>query len=123
MPINLRVYRHRRGEQYRLGSLDHKTYIREICTSLTDMKSDDATAIIMAGGTLYFVGCVGLFTNWNSFHLIDVTSSVTSGLGLLTTCFGILLIDDYRLFKAFALICIALILAFGISWIAHLSAL
>jgi hypothetical protein len=86
------------------------------------MKSDDATAIMMAGGTLYFIGCVGLFTNWNSHHMMDVTSSVTAGLGLLITCVGILLIDNYRLFKAFALIGIALILTFGISWIAHLSA-
>ena len=101
---------------------DHKTYIRAKYTRLTDMKSDDGTTIMMAGGTLYFIGCVGLFTNWNSYHIIDVTSSVTSGLGLLTTCVGILLIDNYRLFKAFALICIALILIFGISWIAHLSA-
>lgn len=86
------------------------------------MKSDDATAIMMAGGTLYFIGCVGLFTNWNSHHIVDVTSSVTVGLGLLITCVGILLIDNYRLFKVFALIGIALILTFGISWIAHISA-
>ena len=85
------------------------------------MKSDDATTIIMAGGTLYFVGCVGLFTNWNSYHLIDVASSVTAGLGLLTTCFGILLIGNYRLFKVFALIGVALILAFGYTWIVHRS--
>ncbi len=86
------------------------------------MKSDDGITIMMAGGTLYFIGCVGLFTNWNSYHVIDVVSSVTSGLGLLTTCVGILLIDNYRLFKAFALICIALILTFGISWIVRLFA-
>ena len=83
------------------------------------MKGDDASTIIMAGGTLYFIGCVGLFTNWNSHHLIDIASCVTAGLGLLTTCVGVLLIDNYWLFKAFALIGIALILAFGISWIAH----
>jgi hypothetical protein len=45
---------------------------------------------VMAGVTLYFIGCVELFTNWNSHHKIDVASSVTSGLGLLTTCVGIL---------------------------------
>jgi len=87
------------------------------------MDSDDVNAILMAGGTLYFIGCVGLFTSWNSHHIIDVASSVTSGLGLLTTCIGILLIDNYWLFKAFALICIALILTFGYAWIAHPSAL
>ena len=84
------------------------------------MKGDDASTIIMAGGTLYFIGCVGLFTNWNSHHLIDIASSVTAGLGLLTTCLGVLLIDNYWLFKAFALIGIALILAFGVSWIVQL---
>ena len=83
------------------------------------MKSEDANAIIMAGCTLYFIGCVGLFTNWNSYHAIDVASSVTTGLGLLTTCVGILLIENYRLFKAFALIGVALILAFGYTWIAY----
>jgi hypothetical protein len=87
------------------------------------MKSDDATIIMIAGGTLYFIGCVGLFTNWNSHHTIDVASSVTSGLGLLTTCVGILLVDNYRLFKAFALIGVALILTFAYAWIAHPSAL
>ena len=83
------------------------------------MKSDAATTIVMAGVTLYFIGCVELFTNWNSHHKIDVASSVTAGLGLLTTCFGILLIENYRLFKVFALIGVALILAFGYAWIVH----
>lgn len=94
-----------------------------MCTNLTEMKSDDASAIIMAGGTFYFIGCVGLFTNWNSHHLMDAASSVIAGLGLLTTCVGILLIENYRLFKVFALIGVVLILTFGYEWIAHHSVL
>jgi hypothetical protein len=84
------------------------------------MKNDDATTIIMAGGTLYFKGCVGLFTNWKTHQTIDTASAVTSGLGLLTACIGMLLIDNYLLFKAFALIGIALISAFGVVWIVYL---
>jgi hypothetical protein len=87
------------------------------------MEKDDAYTIIMAGGTLYFIGCVGLFTNWKTHQIIDTASAVTSGFGLLTTCIGILLIDNYLLFKAFALIGIALILAFGVTWIVHFPAL
>ncbi|VVB64493.1 Uncharacterised protein [uncultured archaeon] len=83
------------------------------------MKSEDANAIIMAGVTLYFIGCVGLFTNWNSHQTIDVASSVTAGLGLLTTCAGILLIENYRLFKVFAIIGVVLILTFGYGWMTH----
>jgi hypothetical protein len=86
------------------------------------MEKDDANTIIITGVTLYFIGCVGLFTNWKTHQMIDTVSSVTSGLGLLTTCIGILLIDNYLLFKAFALIGIALILAFGVAWIVHLPA-
>jgi hypothetical protein len=74
----------------------------------------------MAGGTLYFVGCVGLFTNWKAHQLVDTASSVTLGLGLLTICIGILLIDNYLLFKAFAVIGLALILAHGVAWIVQL---
>jgi hypothetical protein len=77
------------------------------------MKEDDARTIIMAGGTLYFIGCVGLFTNWKTHQIMDTASTVTLGFGLLTTGIGVLLIDNYLLFKAFALIGIALILAFG----------
>jgi hypothetical protein len=84
------------------------------------MEKNDANTIIMAGGTLYFIGCVGLFTNWKSHYMIDTTSTVTLYLGLLTTCIGILLIDNYILFKAFALIGIALILAFGVAWMVQL---
>jgi hypothetical protein len=87
------------------------------------MKKDDANIIIMAGGTLYFIRCVGLFTNWKTHQIIDTASAVTSGLGLLTTSIGILLINNYLLFKAFALIGIALILAFWVAWIVHLHAL
>jgi hypothetical protein len=87
------------------------------------MKNEDANTIIMVGGTFYLIGCTGLITNWNSYHIIDAPSVVISCLGLLTTCVGILLIDNYLLFKAFALIGIALILTFGIAWIAPLSAL
>jgi len=36
------------------------------------MKSDAATTIVMAGVTLYFIGCVELFTNWNSHHKIGI---------------------------------------------------
>jgi hypothetical protein len=81
------------------------------------MKNDDATTIIMAGGTLYLIGCVGLFTNWKAHQMIDTAPSVKLGLGLLTICIGILLIDNYLLFKAFAVIGIALILAYGVAWI------
>jgi multidrug transporter EmrE-like cation transporter len=83
------------------------------------MKNDDATTIVIAGVTLYFIGYVGLFTNWNSHQTIDVAYSVTSGLGLLTTCVGILLIENYRLFKAFALVGVVLILTFGYTWVVH----
>jgi hypothetical protein len=102
---------------------DHKTYILTIGTNVIDMEKDDANTIIMAGGTFYFIGCVGSFTNWKTHQIIDTASAVTSGLGLLTTFIGILLINSYLLFKAFALIGIALILAFGVAWIAHLHAL
>ena len=87
------------------------------------MGKGDANTIIIAGVTLYFIGCVGLFTNWKMHQIIDTASAVTSGLGLFTTCVGILLIDDYLLFKAFASIGIALILAFGIVWIVHIPSL
>ena len=89
-------------------------------TILIDVEKDDAKTIIMAGGALYFIGCVGLFTSWKTHQIIDTTSAVTSGLGLLTTCIGILLIDNYLLFKAFAVIGIALILAYGVAWIVQL---
>jgi hypothetical protein len=87
------------------------------------MEKDDANAIIIVGGTLYFIGCAGLFSNWKARQIIDTTSAATLCLGLSITCVGILLIDNYLLFKAFALIGIALILAFGVAWIVHLSAL
>jgi imidazoleglycerol phosphate dehydratase HisB len=49
------------------------------------MKSDAATTIVMAGVTLYFIGCVELFTNWNSHHKIEAIykkeqKSLASGL-------------------------------------------
>jgi hypothetical protein len=84
------------------------------------MKKDNANTIIIIGGTLYFIGCAGLFSNWKTHQIIDATSAATLFFGLLITCVGILLIDDYLLFKAFALIGMALILAFGIAWIVHL---
>jgi hypothetical protein len=84
------------------------------------MEKDDANTIIIVGGTLYFIGCAGLFSNWKTHQIIDATSTATLYLGLFITCVGILLIDNYLLFKAFALIGIALILAFGIAWIVHL---
>ena len=87
------------------------------------MRKDDANTIIIAGSTLYFIGCVGLFTNWKAHQMIDPASAVTSGLGLLAMCIGILLIENYMIFKIFALVGIALILAFGVEWIAHIPAL
>ena len=84
------------------------------------MKKDDANTMVIAGGTLYFIGCVGLFSTWKTDQITDPASSATFCLGLLIACVGILLIDDYLLFKAFALIGITLILAFGLAWIVHL---
>jgi hypothetical protein len=62
----------------------------------------------------------GLFTNWKAHQMIDTASSVTLGLGLLAVCIGILLIDNYLLFKAFAVMGIALISAYGVAWIVQL---
>ena len=84
------------------------------------MGKDDATTIILAGGTLYFIGCVGLFTTWKTHQMIDTASAVTSAIGLLIVCIGVLLIDNYLLFKVFALIGIVLIFAFGVTWVVHL---
>jgi hypothetical protein len=36
----------------------------------------------MAGSILYFIGCVGLFTNWKTHQKVDTESDITSGLGL-----------------------------------------
>ena len=69
---------------------------------------------------MYFIGYVGLFTNWKTHQVIDTASSVTLGLGLLTICIGILLIDNYLLFKAFVVLVTALILAYGVAWILQL---
>lgn len=87
------------------------------------MKKEDASTIILAGGTLYFIGCVGLFTNWKTHQMIDIASAATLGLGMLTMCIGILLIENYLIFKIFALIGIGLILAFGVEWVVHVPAL
>ena len=81
-------------------------------------KSVDGTTIIMVGGTIYLVGCAGLITDWNSHQTISTLSAVISSLGLLVTCVGILMIDNYRFLKAFALMGILLISAFGLAWIA-----
>jgi hypothetical protein len=97
--------------------------MRGLYTLASGMKNEDANNIIIVGAILYFIGCFGLFTNWKTHQIIDTASAVTSGLGLLTTCIGILLIDNYLLFKAFALIGITLILAFGVTWIIHLPSL
>jgi hypothetical protein len=87
------------------------------------MEKDDANAIIMIGGVLYFIGCTGLLTYWKTHNIIDTASAATLFLGLLIACVGILLINNYLFFKAVALIGIALILAFGLAWIVHLPAL
>ena len=79
--------------------------------------------MVIVGGTLYFIGCTGLFSNWKTHQIIDAASAATFYLGLLIICVGILSIDNYLLFKSFALIGIALILAFEIAWIVHLPAM
>jgi hypothetical protein len=84
------------------------------------MRKGDANSIIVAGFTLYFIGCVGLFTSWKTHQSIDVASSAVAGTGLMTVCVGVLLIEGYLLFKAFALIGFVLVMAIGISWILHL---
>ena len=66
------------------------------------MKKDDANTMVIVGGTLYFIGRTGLFSNWKTHQIIDAASAATFYLGLIG---------------------IALILAFEIAWIVHLPAM